>query len=162
MSRISASSLFLIMLPMFSSTIPGDHVVKSRGKSPYILNLNITWRLVMGNASAAWRRYTDSQCVSEETPHVPWSSQDLVLLNGWTLVSLVSGVFCPVTNCTSCIWLWQVRASSYNSNKLTNQMQQFYKFIAWRFVSLTMFRAPPSPSSEAYNCINSLWFYLGT
>jgi hypothetical protein len=28
-------------------------------------------------------------------------------------------------------------------------MQQFYKFITWRFVSLNMFRAPPSPSSEA-------------
>jgi hypothetical protein len=24
-----------------------------------------------------------------------------------------------------------------------------------------MFRAPPRPSSRAYNCINSLWFYLG-
>jgi len=22
-----------------------------------------------------------------------------------------------------------------------------------------MFRAPPRPSSAAYNCINSLWFY---
>ena len=31
----------------------------------------------------------------------------------------------------------------YNSNKLTNQMQQFYKFITWRFVSLNMFGAPP-------------------
>jgi len=49
----------------------------------------------------------------------------------------------------------------YNSNKLTNQMQQFYKFITWRFLSLNMFRAPPRPSSGAYNCINSLWFYLG-
>ena len=29
------------------------------------------------------------------------------------------------------IWRWQVRASSYNSNKLTNQMQQFHKFITW-------------------------------
>ena len=28
--------------------------------------------------------------------------------------------------------------------------------------SLNMFRAPPRPSSGAYNCINSLWFYLGT
>ena len=28
-------------------------------------------------------------------------------------------------------WGWQVRASSDNSNKLTNQMQQFYKFITW-------------------------------
>jgi len=38
-------------------------------------------------------------------------------------------------------------------------MQQFYKFITWRFVSLNMFRAPPRPSSGTYNCINSLWFY---
>ena len=30
------------------------------------------------------------------------------------------------------------------------------------YVSLNMFRAPPRPSSGAYNCINSLWFYLGT
>jgi hypothetical protein len=27
------------------------------------------------------------------------------------------------------------------------------------YVSLNMFRAPPRPSSGAYNCINSLWFY---
>jgi hypothetical protein len=58
------------------------------------------------------------------------------------------------------MWRWQVRALSYNSNKSTNQMQQFYKFITWRFVSLNMFRAPPRTSSGAYNCINSLWFYL--
>jgi len=45
------------------------------------------------------------------------------------------------------------------SYKLTNQMQQFYKFITWHFVSLNMFWAPPRPSSGAYNCINSLWFY---
>ena len=38
-------------------------------------------------------------------------------------------------------------------------MQQFYKFITWRFVSLNVFRAPPRPSSGAYNCIISLWFY---
>jgi len=31
-------------------------------------------------------------------------------------------------------------------------MQQFYKFITWRFVSLNMFRPPPRPSSGAYNC----------
>jgi hypothetical protein len=37
-------------------------------------------------------------------------------------------------------------------------MQQFYKFITRSFVSLNMFRAPPRPSSEAYNCINSVWF----
>jgi hypothetical protein len=34
-------------------------------------------------------------------------------------------------------------------------MQQSYKFITWRFVSLNMFRAPPRPSSGAYNCINN-------
>jgi hypothetical protein len=38
-------------------------------------------------------------------------------------------------------------------------MQQFYKFITWRSVSLNTFRAPPRPSSGAYNCIKSLWFY---
>jgi hypothetical protein len=32
------------------------------------------------------------------------------------------------------VWRWQVRASSYNSNKLTNQLQQFYKFITWRLL----------------------------
>ena len=47
------------------------------------------------------------------------------------------------------------------SNKLTDQMRQFYKFITWRFVSLNVFRAPPRPSSGAYSCINSLWVYLG-
>ena len=30
------------------------------------------------------------------------------------------------------IWSLQVRASSYVSNKSTNQMQQFHKFITWR------------------------------
>jgi hypothetical protein len=38
-------------------------------------------------------------------------------------------------------------------------MQQFYKFITWRLVSLNMFRAPPRPSLGAYNCISSLWIY---
>ena len=38
-------------------------------------------------------------------------------------------------------------------------MQQFHKFITWRFVSFNMFQAPPRPSSEAYNCINNHWFY---
>jgi len=38
-------------------------------------------------------------------------------------------------------------------------MQQFYKFITGRFVSVNMFRAPPRPSSGAHTCINSLWFY---
>ena len=57
------------------------------------------------------------------------------------------------------IWRWQVHASSYKSNKLTNQMQQFYMFITWHFVSLNMFRVPPRLSSGAYNCISSLWFY---
>jgi len=59
--------------------------------------------------------------------------------------------------------LWKIpnqrRYNLRDSNKLTNQMQQFYKFITWRFVSLNMFRAPPRLSSGVYNCIRSLWFY---
>jgi hypothetical protein len=33
---------------------------------------------------------------------------------------------------TSCVWSSQVRASSYDSNKSTNKLQQFHKFITWR------------------------------
>jgi len=29
------------------------------------------------------------------------------------------------------VWRWQVRVSTHNSNKLTNQMQQFHKLITW-------------------------------
>jgi len=35
------------------------------------------------------------------------------------------------TRCCRYIWRSQVRASSYDSNKLTNEVQQFYKFITW-------------------------------
>ena len=38
-------------------------------------------------------------------------------------------------------------------------MQQFHKLLLDVYVSLNMFRAPPRPSSGAYNCINNLWFY---
>jgi len=38
-------------------------------------------------------------------------------------------------------------------------MQQFHKFIIWRYVSRNMFRAPPRPSTGAYNCTSSLWIY---
>jgi len=61
----------------------------------------------------------------------------------------------PLSESITNIWRWQVRASSYNSNKLTNQMQQFHKLITWRFVSLNVFRAPSRPSAGAYNCTNS-------
>jgi len=56
-------------------------------------------------------------------------------------------------------FLWKNEDSTGDWNKLTNQIQQFYNFITWCFVSLNMFRAPPRPSSGAYNRINSLWFY---
>ena len=39
-------------------------------------------------------------------------------------------------------------------------MQQFYKFITWRFISLNMFRAPPRLSSGAYYCIKTSGFKL--
>jgi hypothetical protein len=38
-------------------------------------------------------------------------------------------------------------------------MQHFHKFITWRLCVVNMFRSLPCPSSEAYNCISSLWFY---
>jgi hypothetical protein len=39
-------------------------------------------------------------------------------------------------------------------------MQQFHKFITWRFVSLNMFRASPRPSSAAYNALTAFGFTL--
>jgi hypothetical protein len=74
-------------------------------------------------------------------------------------VTILLSVEARKLNAISLQWCWQVRAPSYNSNKLTNQMQQLYSFITWRFVSLNMFQAPQRPSSGAYNCISSLWFY---
>jgi len=47
-----------------------------------------------------------------------------------------------------------------DSNKLTNQMQQFYKFITWHFVSLNMFRAPPRPSSGPTTALTASGFTL--
>ena len=38
-------------------------------------------------------------------------------------------------------------------------MQQFHKFILDDYVWLNMFRAPLRPSSGAYNCTRSLWFW---
>jgi len=38
-------------------------------------------------------------------------------------------------------------------------MQHFPKFIIWRLCVLNMFRASLRPSSGAYNCTRSLWFY---
>jgi len=53
-----------------------------------------------------------------------------------------------------------VTENQSNSNKSTNQMQLFHNFITLKvYVSRNMFRAPPRPSSGAYNCINRLWFH---
>jgi hypothetical protein len=38
-------------------------------------------------------------------------------------------------------------------------MQQLTSLLLDVYVWLNMFRALPRPSSGAYNCINSLWFY---
>jgi len=38
-------------------------------------------------------------------------------------------------------------------------MQQFHNLLLDVYVLLNMFRALPRPSSGAYNCISSLWFY---
>ena len=59
------------------------------------------------------------------------------------------------------IWRSQVRASSYDSNKSTNRMQLFFTSLLLDVhIWLNMFRASPRPSSEAYNCTTSLYFYL--
>jgi hypothetical protein len=64
---------------------------------------------------------------------------------------------CPPLAADSSNGLTNTICCRYNSNKLTKQIQQFYEFITWRFVSLNLFRAPPRLSSWAYNCIISLW-----
>jgi hypothetical protein len=38
-------------------------------------------------------------------------------------------------------------------------MQQFHNLLLEVYVWLNMFQALPRPSSGAYNCISSLWFY---
>ena len=38
-------------------------------------------------------------------------------------------------------------------------MEQFRKLLLDVYVWLNMFRASPRPSSGAYNCTRSLWFY---
>jgi hypothetical protein len=38
-------------------------------------------------------------------------------------------------------------------------MQQYHKFILDVYVWLNMFRALSRPSSGAYSCISSFWFY---
>jgi len=40
-----------------------------------------------------------------------------------------------------------------------NRCNSFTSLLLDVYVSLTMFWAPPRPSSGAYSCINSLWFY---
>jgi hypothetical protein len=40
-----------------------------------------------------------------------------------------------------------------------SRCNSFISFLLDVYVSLSMFRASPRPSSGAYNCINCLWFY---
>ena len=47
----------------------------------------------------------------------------------------------------------------FDSNKSTNKVQQFHKFITWCLCVAQHVWAPQRPSSGAYNCTRSLWFY---
>jgi len=38
-------------------------------------------------------------------------------------------------------------------------MQQFHRFITWRLCVAQHVLGTPRPSSGAYKCFNSLWFY---
>ena len=38
-------------------------------------------------------------------------------------------------------------------------MQQFHRFITWRLCVAQHVSGAPRPSSGAYKCFNSLWFY---
>jgi hypothetical protein len=112
----------------------------------------------------------------------PCKNTDFVVIHCRTLLTAfgarkVERAVFIMTHCTSLCtqWSWctDIRSGEGGNsntdsiliisiwNKLANQMRQFYKFITWHCVSLNMFRAPPRPSSGAYNCINSLWFYPG-
>jgi hypothetical protein len=42
---------------------------------------------------------------------------------------------------------------------LPTRCNSFTRLLLDVYVWLNMFRASPRPSSGAYNCINSLWFY---
>jgi hypothetical protein len=49
---------------------------------------------------------------------------------------------------------------AHNSNKSTNQMQQFLQFIILTFIySSTCFGRPHTHHQELNNCSSSLWFY---
>jgi hypothetical protein len=59
-------------------------------------------------------------------------------------------------------WILSGRQIAYgtNSNKWTNKMQIYFtNLLPDVYVWLNMFRASPRPSSGAYNCTRSLWFY---
>jgi hypothetical protein len=47
----------------------------------------------------------------------------------------------------------------YDLTKSINKMQIFTGLLLDVYVWLNMFQAPLCPSSGAYNCTRSLWFY---
>ena len=58
-------------------------------------------------------------------------------------------------------WRSPVRASPYDTNKSTNKTQLFSSSLLLEVhMWLNMFRASPRPSSGAYNCTRTVWFYL--
>jgi len=62
----------------------------------------------------------------------------------------------------SVLHIFDVRKSVHHHTIQINQPTRCTSFTSLLldvYVSLNMFRAPPRPSSGAYNCTRSLWFY---
>jgi hypothetical protein len=75
------------------------------------------------------------------------------------LTSIYHSTLC--TNTAISFFLrWLARASSYNSNKLTNQMQQFYKFITWLLFHSTCFGRLHANHQELTTALTASGFTL--
>ena len=62
-------------------------------------------------------------------------------------------------NCTRSLWFYRWREAAGALLVVVARCSSFTSLILDVYVWLSMFRASPRPSSGAYNCTRSLWFY---